>query len=141
MGTINNDNILVTKLERIKVQGGDVLHAMKDMQVSGFVLGEAYFSLIEPSFIKAWKRHKEMTLNLVVPIGKVKFVFYDGSKFRSELIGEENYVRLTIPPGIWFGFQGIHKYSSLILNLADVPHNPTEVERCNIEDFNFRWSA
>ena len=68
MGAISIDDILVTSLKRIEVKGGDVLHAMNDIQVSGFVLGEAYFSFVEPSFIKAWKRHKEMTLNLVVPI-------------------------------------------------------------------------
>jgi len=139
MGAISIDNILVTSLKRIQVNGGDVLHAMNDIQVSGFVLGEAYFSFVDPSFIKAWKRHREMTLNLVVPIGDVKFVFYDGNKFRSETIGGKNFARITVPPGIWFGFQGVHENSSLLLNLADIPHDPLEVERRNINGIKYEW--
>lgn len=141
MGAISIDDILVTSLKRIEVQGGDVLHAMNNIQVSGFVLGEAYFSFVDPSFIKAWKQHKEMTLNLVVPIGDVKFVFYDGNKFRSETVGEKNFVRITVPPGIWFGFQGVHECSSLVLNLADIPHNAKEVERRNVEEISYKWDS
>ena len=39
---------------------------------------EIYFSWINKKAIKGWKLHKKMSMNLVVPIGKVKFVFYDG---------------------------------------------------------------
>ena len=35
--------------------------------ITGFE--EAYFSLIDKDAVKAWKRHKTMTLNLVVPLG------------------------------------------------------------------------
>ena len=41
---------------------------------------EAYFSIIKPGYIKAWKLHKKMTMNIVVPIGSVQFVFYDKNK-------------------------------------------------------------
>ena len=38
-----------------------------------------------------------MTLNLVVPKGKVRFVFFSGQKnnFRSVILGEKKYARLT----------------------------------------------
>ena len=47
-----------------------------------------------------------MHINLIVPIGIVRFVFYDEltNKFRVEEIGKNNYARLTIPKGIFFGF-------------------------------------
>lgn len=139
MGAVNVGDIAVTSLKRIQVNGGDVLHAMNDIKASGFVLGEAYFSFVDSSFVKAWKRHKKMTLNLVVPIGDVKFVFYDCNKFRSETIGGKNFARITVPPGIWFGFQGVHENSSLLLNLADIPHDLEEVERRNINDIKYEW--
>ena len=41
------------------------------------MFGEIYFSNINSLCIKAWKKHKIMTLNLIVPIGKVRFVFHD----------------------------------------------------------------
>ena len=59
-----------------------------------------------------------MTMNLIVPIGMVRFVFCDNEnqKYREEYIGATNYSRLMVPPKIWFGFQGISDSDSLILN-------------------------
>ena len=139
------NNILITKLKNISVNGGNVLHGMKkgDDGYSGF--GAAYFSWISMSTVKAWKRHTKMTLNLVVPVGKVKFVFHcskniNQKSFRTEEIGEDNYVRLTVPPGIWFGFQGIHSKNSLVMNIASIPHDSAEVERLPLSDINYKWS-
>lgn len=140
MGTMTVDDIIVTPLKRINVAGGDVLHAMKCSD-QGFVsFGEAYFSNINQGAVKAWKRHVRMTLNLVVPIGKVGFVFIDekGSR-RKEVVGADRYVRLTVPPGIWFGFKGLAAPSSLLLNVADIPHDPDEIELQAIEAFMINW--
>ena len=100
------------------------------------------FLNIEFSKIKAWKRHMKMTCNLIVPYGKVKFVFYDeDSDTKSTFeIGEDNYCRITVLPKIWFGFEGLHQPSSLILNISDIPHSPNEIERKEIDAINFDWS-
>lgn len=128
--------ILVTPLKRIPLQEGDVMHAMKRGDPGFIDFGEAYFSLIHADSIKAWKRHLRMTLNLVVPIGDVKFAFVDEEgNSRTEEIGEDRYCRLTVPPGIWFGFKGLGKPYSLLANLADIPHDPEEVERVSIKEF------
>ena len=76
MGRVSLDDIIVTPLKRIPTDGGDVMHALKfsDNGFKGF--GEVYFSWIEQGIIKAWKRHQRMTLNLVVPLGEVRFVFH-----------------------------------------------------------------
>jgi len=145
LGPINLSDILVTPLSRIRTEGGDVLHAMKNTDNGFAKFGEAYFSEINFGEIKAWKRHVKMTLNLIVPSGSVKFVFLamDYKKIsahRIEEIGDERYVRITVPPGIWFGFQGLTKPRSLVLNVASEPHDPNEVERLSKEDINFSWS-
>jgi dTDP-4-dehydrorhamnose 3,5-epimerase len=134
------DQILVTPLNRIPVVGGDVLHAMKRID-PGFVdFGEAYFSLIEKQAIKAWKRHLKMTLNFVVPIGHVHFIFIDClGCIREEKIGEHAYARLTIPPNIWCGFKGIANPYSLIMNIGDIPHDKEEMERKPLGEFNVNW--
>lgn len=137
--TINE--IISTPLKRIPVFGGDVLHAMKksDAGFSGF--GESYFSQVESGVIKAWKKHLKMTLNLIVPIGRVRFVFKDNDGlFREEIIGDDNYVRLTIPPGIWFGFKGDFENTSLILNIANIEHSPEEIERKEVNIIKYNWS-
>jgi len=111
-------DILVTPLKRIKTEGGDVMHALKNSENGYNGFGEVYFSWVEQGAIKAWKCHQSMTLNLVVPLGEVRFVFYckallaeqiyqPDNEFRIEKIGNERYSRITVPPGIWFGFQGL----------------------------------
>ena len=131
------------KLKRIPTPGGDVLHALKatDPEFSGF--GEAYFSMVEGNAVKAWKKHTAMKMNLVAPIGKIRFVFQDPkdiTRFHEEVIGEENYYRLTVAPGIWFGFQGLASPFSLLLNIANMPHDPQEAERRSIEEIPFDWN-
>ena len=93
--------------------------------------------------IKAWKCHKRMTLNLVVPLGGVRFVFnlpeYN-AEFLVEDIGEMRYARLTVPPGIWFGFKGKSSGSSLLVNFANIVHDPDEVLRRPKLDLPYDWS-
>jgi dTDP-4-dehydrorhamnose 3,5-epimerase len=141
MGTVTLDRIQVTPLKRIATAGGDVLHALKRTDAGFRDFGEAYFSIVEAGAVKAWKLHRRMTLNLVVPIGEVRFEFIAGDRKarRAETIGASNYARLTVPPGIWFGFQGLAATFSLILNVADHPHDPDEVVRKPMEEFTCDW--
>jgi dTDP-4-dehydrorhamnose 3,5-epimerase len=48
-------------------------------------------------------------------------------------------MRITVPPKTWFGFKGMSKNTNLVLNIADLEHDPNEVERANLESFNFKW--
>jgi len=140
MDTVSIPEIVVTPLKVIETDGGNVLHGLKrgESQYNGFA--EAYFSWINPGVIKAWKRHNQMTMNLVVPVGNVRFAFTVGNEeFLCETIGEDSYQRLTIPPGIWFGFQNMSETPSLVLNIADMEHDPLEVDRRDIAAFGFDW--
>ena len=144
MGFVSLDDILVTPLKRIPTVGGDVMHGLKksDNGFNGF--GEVYFSWIEQGAIKAWKCHQRMTMNLIVPVGEVSIVFHltkQNNRFRTENIGEERYVRLTVPPGIWFGFQGLSFGYSLLKNVIDQEHDPDEVLRKEISEFDYAWSG
>ncbi len=142
MDSMSVDQIRVTPLKRIALAGGDVLHGMKHGD-PGFVnFGEAYFSQIEKNAVKAWKRHVRMTLNFVVPVGAVQFVFIDDQgAMREEVAGLDRYVRLTVPPGLWFGFRGLAAPYSLLMNIADIPHDPAEIERQELDAFEFDWKA
>ena len=86
-----------------------------------------------------------MTMNLIVPIGSVKFVFKivdrdNNAVFYEKEVGEDNYVRITVPPNIWFGFKCVSKNSSLILNVASIRHDPNEVQRMKISDIEYNWN-
>jgi dTDP-4-dehydrorhamnose 3,5-epimerase len=143
MGSAFLNYITVTNLPIIETDGGSVLKGLlkTDSTFNGF--GEAYFSEVEPGAIKGWKYHKEMTLNLVVPKGQVKFVFCINDngidKFEEIVIGKEMYARITVKPGIWFGFQGVHTETSLVLNIADIVHRAAEVERLDLNEINYNW--
>lgn len=142
MGAMTLDDVVLTPLARIETAGGDVLHAMKQSDAGYAGFGEAYFSWVAQGSVKAWKRHTRMTMNLIVPLGKVRFVFHldGGDEFRVEEIGVDRYVRITVPPGIWFGFQGLAVPQSLVLNIASIPHDPKEVERRTLIEITYGWN-
>ncbi len=145
MGAMKIADIVVTPLRHIETAGGDVLHAMKQSDAGYGGFGEAYFSWVAEGVVKGWKRHKRMTMNVVVPVGQVQFVFRgldDQGKamFRAEVIGVARYVRVTVPPGIWFAFQGLGATQSLVLNISNIPHDPNEVERLALTDIDYVWS-
>ncbi len=133
------NEIIIKTLNKFHLPEGDVLHALKsnENEFNGFQ--EAYFSTIKENKIKAWKRHLNMTMNLIVPVGSVQFNFYDNQKnlLINIIIGEENYARITVPPNIWFGFKGLSSKTSFILNISDLSHDPSEVERKPLNFLNF----
>ena len=142
------EDIIVTPLKKIDHPQGNIYHAMKksDPGFDGF--GEAYFSTIRQCEIKAWKKHMLMTLNLVVPIGEIKFVVYDcreGSKTKDEIfeivLSPDNYKRLTIPPNLWMGFQGLGEGLNLLLNIANIEHNPDETKKKDVFAFKYNWEG
>ena len=87
-----------------------------------------------------------MVMNLIVPSGEVKFVFFDDRKksiitnrFQEIVISKNNYKRITVPPNIWFGFKGIGKENNLVVNLSNIEHSDEEVERKEINKINYNW--
>jgi len=138
-------DVLITPLAMIDMPGGSVLRAMKQSGKGYFGFGEAYFSQIDKGMIKAWKRHKKMTLNIVVPLGEIKFVIFDNREsnketFQEVIISKENYCRLTIPPMVWMGFQGLSNDGSMLLNIANIEHDPGEADRLEVDKINYDWS-
>ncbi len=133
------DGITLTPLQKISHPKGDIFHAMKASDNGFFGFGEAYFSTISKGEIKGWKKHTKMTLNLVVPVGKIEFVVYDGSEFFSVKLSKQNYQRLTIKPNLWFAFKGLSN-ENVLLNLANIEHTPTESENTELHNFNYDWN-
>ena len=138
-------DIVVTHLDVIDTPSGNVMHGMKETSAGYAGFGEAYFSQVDKGAIKAWKRHKKMTLNLMVPVGKIKFVLFDdrevsNTQFQEVIISKDNYCRLTLPPMVWMGFQGLSNGRSMLLNIANIEHDLSEVDRLEIEKINYDWS-
>jgi len=134
------DGVISTPLKQIVNPKGDIFHAMKksDNGFDGF--GEAYFSTIYKNDIKGWKKHTEMTLNLVVPIGEIEFVIYndESKKFFNTRLSQNKYQRLTIKPNLWVAFRGLEDYN-LLLNLASIEHDPGEAKNLDINEIQYEW--
>jgi len=142
------DGVLVSPQTVVDVPGGDIYHAMKSSAPGYNGFGEAYFSTIESNVIKAWKRHREMTLNLLVPCGAIRFIIFDDRAnsisagiFQVVTLSLQNYCRLTVPPGLWMGFQGVSVETSLLLNIANIEHDVEEVDRIEVNKIKFEWEA
>lgn len=129
---------------RIGHPQGDILHAMKASSAGYAGFGEAYFTTILPGAIKGWKRHREMTLNLIVAAGRVRFVVTAAEEAvpQAFTLGPDNaHGRLTVPPGYWMAFQGLAREPNLVLNLANIEHGAAESENRELEAFAFDWDS
>jgi len=134
------DGVILTSLKQIHHPKGNVFHGMKKSDAGYDGFGEAYFSTINKDDIKGWKTHKKMTLNLIVPVGKIKFVVYneETKEFFSVILSQNNYQRLTVKPNLWMAFQGIGEYN-MLLNLASMEHNPTEAISVDLSEIDYEW--
>ena len=135
------NGVQIIPLKKIDDERGAVLHMLRKDAPHFRQFGEVYMSYVNYKKIKAWKRHKLQFQNLAVPFGLIKLVLSDsrdGSSTAGEImaieIGYENYNLVTIPPLVWYGFQGLSQPTSLIVNCADIPHDPAESERADIAE-------
>lgn len=141
------DGVKITSLKQIVDERGKVMHMLRS-DVEGFQgFGEIYFSCIYPGAIKAWHIHKKMILNYAVPQGNIKFVLYDDrlnsptkGQFQEFFLGPDNYLLVSVPPGIWNGFKGISPEMAIVANCASIPHDPKEIDRLDPFDSSIPYN-
>jgi len=142
------EGVRITSLRQIPDERGTIMHMLRcdDPEFERF--GEIYFSTIYPGVIKAWHLHRSMTLNYAVPVGRIKLVLYDPraeSATRGEIqeifLGDGNYCRVRIPPGIYNGFKGIGTGTAMVANCSTTPHAPEEIARLDpfSSEIPYRW--
>lgn len=130
------DGIIITPLKRVYHPKGDVLHALKASDKGYASFGEAYFTTVVSGETKGWKKHLRLTMNLIVPVGDVRFYFrHENGKTDTIILGENNYQRLTVSPGLWVAFSGLSDGLNLILNIADIEHDPVEAVNVPLETY------
>ena len=130
------EGVVLTPLKQIFDERGKVMHMLSENSPVFSKFGEIYFSCTHPGVVKAWHLHKEMVLNYAVVHGEIKFVLYDErpeSTTKGEVheffISPENYMLVTVPPGIWNGFKCVGQVTSIVANCATLPHHPDELVR------------
>ena len=142
------DGVLITKLDQITDERGTLLHMFRSDEVEFVKFGECYFSEILPSAIKAWKRHHKQTQNLAAPVGSIRLVIYDNRENSAtfgnieilELGRPDDYYRVRIPPGLWYGFTCTSEVPALLANCSDLPHDPSDCEIIEFGDKSIPYS-
>lgn len=139
------------ELKIIPTNGGPVLRMLRPDSPLFSNFGELYFSEVEPGVVKAWKQHSRQTQHFAVPVGLLKVALFDdrpGSPSRGRvcevLLGRpDNYRLLRIPPLVWYGFSAVSPSPALICNCPDIPHDPTESIRADVDSpaIPYRWEA
>ena len=134
------DGVILTYLKQIHHPKGDIFHVIKKSDQSFESFGEAYFTTVNYGYIKGWKKHNKMVLNLVVISGEVEFVVFNGTEFEAVTLSQQNYQRLTVQPNNWVAFRGVGTDKNLILNIASIEHDSNEAVNCGLEDITYEWS-
>ncbi|MEQ8195497.1 MAG: dTDP-4-dehydrorhamnose 3,5-epimerase family protein [Rhodospirillales bacterium] len=144
------EGVRITPLKQFADERGKVMHMLRADRPPFEKFGEVYFSTVKPGAVKAWRRHRKMTVNLAVPIGNILLVLFDDrensptrGQVQEVMLGAENYALATISPMIWNGFLGVGPEEALIVNCATLPHDPNEAERRNESDpaMPYDWST
>ena len=142
------EHVIIQELTQIPDERGRVMHMIRADNPLFKKFGEIYFSEVLPGVVKAWKRHKEMTQILAVPVGMIKLVIYDDPEndtSKGDLkvleIGRDNYKLVKIPPNLWYGFKCISEHPALLANCADLPHDQNEAESRDPNDsyIPYQW--
>ena len=128
-------------LKIIKNEKGNIIKYFSINSKHYNKFGEIYFSEIKKNKIKAWKMQKKNSLNLAVPVGKVKFVFYDRfyNLLNSIIIDKKNFKLINVPPFIWYGFQGLERIN-LISNFIEDIHNDNDIVNLDLTEIDHDWS-
>ena len=136
--------ISIVELNQLNDERGSVLRMLRNDDPDFLSFGECYFSEILPTVVKAWKFHEKQTQNFAVPIGRVKLVVYNSRKDSDtcgnfqifELGRPDSYLRVMIPPRLWYGFSCISEIPALIVNCSDIPHDVKESETIKFDDIS-----
>jgi dTDP-4-dehydrorhamnose 3,5-epimerase len=142
------DGVLIVPLARIADERGAVMHMLRRTDPHFIQFGEIYFSRIYPGVVKGWHKHQEMTLNYACIQGRIKLVLYDdradsptNGEVMEIFLGPENHSLVQIPPGVWNGFKGLGRETSIVANCATHPHDPSRSSRLDPfdNDIPYDW--
>ncbi len=148
MSASDIDGVTFSHLRQISDDRGSVLHMLRCDDPEFIHFGECYFSEVLPGAIKAWKRHRFQAQNLAVPFGRIRLVIFDSREFSSsngrllilELGRPDAYLRLHIPPGLWYGFTCVSDTVAIMANCPDLPHDPSESDVLPTNSFiPYKW--
>ncbi|MBI4175726.1 MAG: dTDP-4-dehydrorhamnose 3,5-epimerase family protein [Candidatus Aenigmarchaeota archaeon] len=114
--------------------------------------GQVYMCSSYPGWVKGWHLHKKQTDNFTCIKGSMRLVLYDGrkaSRTRGQLdefiISLGNPIVVSIPPGVYHGFEAVGKEEAIAINTPDYPYNRKKPDEYrlpfNSKEIPFKWKG
>jgi len=114
--------------------------------------GQVYYTATNPGFVKAWHYHKIQTDYFTCLQGKMRLVLYDDRKnsktkgqIQEFIISPENPILVSIPPGIYHGFESADNKEAVALNIPTELYNREHPDEYrlpfNTDKIPFKWNG
>lgn len=147
------DGVQIIPLQRFPDERGSVKLVMRESDPGFGAIQQVYVSTVYPGTVKGWHRHHRKTLNYVCVSGLIRLVIAPNmnhvplqrvkprdAEFTEIVMGETNYVRVSIPPGTWNAFLGLGDREAVIVNCASLPYSDDDIERLPYNYFAYDWT-
>lgn len=138
------DGVVYTHLKIIADERGCVRHFVRSDDPDFVKFGETYIAQVYKGVTKAWHGYPRKILHYACVSGMVKLGLYDSRKdsptfkqFDTFFLGDMDYSRITIPPGVFNGFKGI--FDSMVVVTASEPFSEEGIIRFPPDYFAYDW--
>ena len=139
-------DVFISSNKIVKAKGSHIYHGINDEDIGFNKFSEIYFSILKKNFSRDWKNHNKMTCNLLAISGEIKIVIFDNRNssiskglFQEILISRKNFKRVTIPPKLWINFIGLSDKDNILVNIANIRHDPKELYRKPFKEISYNW--
>ena len=101
---------------------------------------DVYFTSVYKDVVKGWHGYKTKTICFTCISGCIKLVLVDlrTSYFDEIIIGTDNYMAVSVPPGVFSAFKGISPISEVIV-VADEVFTEVGMIRYPTDFFEYDW--
>lgn len=143
------DGVKVVSLEIKPDERGRLVELFRAGQ-DGVPFGQVHLTTVFPGAVKAWHRHKRRTDVLAVVEGQARLGLYDGrpdspteGQLNQFFLGVHQPLKVTIPPGVWFGLKAVGIGEALVVVLTDLPHDSRDPDEERLDpvlnEIPFDW--
>jgi len=146
------EGVFVKKLVKHVDERGFVMEMLRKDDSFFEQFGQCYVTVCNPEYVKGWHYHNKQRDNFTLIKGEAKIVLYDqrkDSKTKGEVnefvVSEENPQLISVPNGVFHGFECVGDEPCYIVNCPTEPYNRDEPDEFRIDPFDndipYKWES
>ncbi len=123
------DGVKIKKLKVISDERGRLMEMVRADDEDFVKFGQVYMTTCYEGVVKGWHYHHKQFDYMTVIRGMMKIVLYDNREESSThgevnefFAGENNPIRVQIPPGVCHGFKCISPGEAIVVNTVSEPY-------------------